>query len=198
MAGRNDGSVLALGSLLASPSSLLAVAVEGRSPMTVAGPRRICTGFLHRHHLTADIVAPVLSERRLITRILSAKTRLAPLQNPEPQRKQQSHFGVGKRGHPPDRNRLSLSNIEYPIDLAARRGNLSGTPKSAGAQWPTNGVCLAELCGSGLRCRSPPGRDIEQHRDHQSHQYPQHDREIDPASKRRRARKCVSQRYHRK
>ena len=34
-----------------------AVACEGRSPITVAGPRRICTGFLHRHRSTADIVA---------------------------------------------------------------------------------------------------------------------------------------------
>ena len=57
-------------------------------------------------------------------------------------------------------------------------------------------VCLGLRCG--LRCRAPPGRDIEQHRDHQSHQYPQDDREVDPASERRRAGKCVSQRYHRK
>src|SRR4030081_3355353 len=35
-----------------------AVAYEGRSPITVAGPRRIHTGFLHRHCLTGDIVAP--------------------------------------------------------------------------------------------------------------------------------------------
>src|SRR5579875_184001 len=57
VAGRDDASLLALGSLLASPSSSLAVACEGRSPMTVAGPRRICTGFLRRHRLTGDIVA---------------------------------------------------------------------------------------------------------------------------------------------
>src|ERR1700744_865883 len=31
---------------------LAAVASEVRSPMTVAGPRRIRTGFLHRHRLT--------------------------------------------------------------------------------------------------------------------------------------------------
>src|SRR5690625_7437261 len=46
-AGRDDVSLLALGSLFASPSSpWRAVADEGRSPMTVAGPRRIHTGFL--------------------------------------------------------------------------------------------------------------------------------------------------------
>ncbi|EUA19416.1 hypothetical protein I552_9159 [Mycobacterium xenopi 3993] len=33
------------------------MAVEGRSPMTVAGPRRIRTGFLHRHRLTGVIIA---------------------------------------------------------------------------------------------------------------------------------------------
>ncbi len=27
----------------------MAVAYEGRSPITVAGPRRLCTDFLHRH-----------------------------------------------------------------------------------------------------------------------------------------------------
>jgi phosphinothricin acetyltransferase len=47
--GESEGpgivSLLALGSLLASPSNLAAVAGEGRSPMTVAGPRRIHTGF---------------------------------------------------------------------------------------------------------------------------------------------------------
>src|ERR1700761_3392127 len=49
VAGCDDASLLALGSLLASPSNLSAVAGEGRSPMTVAGPRRISTGFLHHH-----------------------------------------------------------------------------------------------------------------------------------------------------
>ena len=37
--------------------ALWAVADEGRSPMTVAGPRRIHTGFLRRHHLTGAIIA---------------------------------------------------------------------------------------------------------------------------------------------
>lgn len=31
--------------------------------MTVAGPRRICTGFLRRHRLTGDIVASRLRLR---------------------------------------------------------------------------------------------------------------------------------------
>src|ERR1700761_1676678 len=55
--GCDDVSVLALGSPLASPSDLSAVAGEGPSPMTVAGPRRIHTGFLRRHHLARVIVA---------------------------------------------------------------------------------------------------------------------------------------------
>ena len=29
---------------------------EGRSPITVAGPRRFCTGFLFRHHLTGALL----------------------------------------------------------------------------------------------------------------------------------------------
>ena len=33
----------------------VAVAYEGRSPMTVAGPRRIHTGFLRRHRLTPTV-----------------------------------------------------------------------------------------------------------------------------------------------
>src|ERR1044071_5040492 len=55
VAGRDDVSLLALGSLLASPSDRVAVAGEGRSPMTVAGPRRSCTGFLCRHRPTGGL-----------------------------------------------------------------------------------------------------------------------------------------------
>jgi hypothetical protein len=54
-------SLLALGSLLSSPSNLSVVAGEGRSPITVAGPRRISTGFLYRHRLTVKVCHNVAS-----------------------------------------------------------------------------------------------------------------------------------------
>src|SRR5690625_3817805 len=59
VAGRDDVSILALGSPLPSPSNPVfgVVADEDRSPMTVAGPRRIHTGFLGRRRLTRSIVA---------------------------------------------------------------------------------------------------------------------------------------------
>src|SRR4051812_12060253 len=69
LAGRDDVSVLALGSPLPSPSNQTAVACEVRSPMTVAGPRRICTGFLHRYRLTGDIVASLLRPASAVGRI---------------------------------------------------------------------------------------------------------------------------------
>src|ERR1700733_8228970 len=53
---------------------LAAVAVEGRSPMTVAGPLRSRTGFLHRHRLTCDIVASAQLRRYRISRELLATT----------------------------------------------------------------------------------------------------------------------------
>jgi hypothetical protein len=66
----DDASVLALGSQLASPSNLAAVASEGRSPMTVAGPRRIRTGFLRRHRLTVEVshtVSSAAANRQRVT-----------------------------------------------------------------------------------------------------------------------------------
>jgi hypothetical protein len=37
--------------------------------MTVAGPRRICTGFLRRHRLTGNSVAPLNAVRTAVAQI---------------------------------------------------------------------------------------------------------------------------------
>ena len=56
---------------------------------------------------------------------------------------------------------------------------------------------IRRLFGLGSQM-PPPAGDVEQHRDHQHDEHPEHDRDVNPASERRRAGKRVSQRHHRK